>query len=235
TYARLRAGIGRTGAFVKAGSGRAYYIALGMPGAGEAIAAVCVLARGTEEGTEQTFDHPFTIVTNRPVSFSLLSSTTRPDRAGEIVELGPEDVREHAPLVTVFRFGRKSRHVELPVRVSVAFTEVGTLELWCISQTTEHRWRLRFQVRSAAEDRDAVEDSAASEEQSAEVMIADEAIATAGTLIRSLFEATSGDVTAENILARMEQTFGYAKSVWPLAVIRPLADALLGVADGRRR
>ena len=236
TYARLRAGIGRTGAFVKAGSGRAYYIALGTPRTGAAIAAVCVLARGTEEGTEQTFDHPFTIVTNRPVSFSLLSSTTRPDRTGEIVDLNPEmDVREHAPLVTVFRFGRKSRHVELPIRLSVAFTEVGTLELWCISQTTEHRWRLRFQVRNAAEERDDAEDSKASAEESSEVIIADEAIATAGTLIRSLFEATSGDVTAENIVARVEQTFGYAKSVWPLGVIRRLADALLGVADGRRR
>src|SRR5262245_28482833 len=154
TYARLRAGIGQTGAFVKAGSGRAYYIALGTPGTGEAIAAVCVLARGTEEGTEQTFDHPFTIVTNRPVSFSLLSSTTRPDHASAIVHLNPDvDAQEHAPLVTVFRFGRKSRHVELPVRLSVAFTEVGTLELWCISQTTEHRWQLRFQVRGGAEER----------------------------------------------------------------------------------
>jgi hypothetical protein len=236
TYARLRAGIGKTGAFVKAGSGRAYYIALGTSGTGESIAAVCVLARGTLEGTEQTFDHPFTIVTNRPVSFSLLSSTTRPDRAGEIVDLNPElDVREHAPLVTVFRFGRKSRHVELPVRLSVAFTEVGTLELWCISETTEHRWRLRFEVRGTAVERDAEEDRPASPEEQTEVMIADDAVATAGRLIRSLFEGTSGDVTAENIVARVEQTFGYAKSAWPLGVIRQLADTLLAVADGRRQ
>ena len=117
---------------MKAGSGRAYYIALGARRGAGAIAAVCVLARGTEEGTEHTFDHPFSVVTNRPVSFSLYSSTTRPDRAGDIVSLDPDvDAREHAPLVTVFRFGRKSRHVELPVRLSVAFTEVGTLEVWC--------------------------------------------------------------------------------------------------------
>ena len=144
---------------MKAGSGRAYYIALGAPRGAGAIAAVCVLARGTEEGTEQTFDHPFTVVTNRPVSFSLYSSTTRPDRAGDIVSLDPGvDAQEHAPLVTVFRFGRKSRHVELPVRLSVAFTEVGTLEIWCRSETTEHRWRLQFQVRSAAEEMDGAED-----------------------------------------------------------------------------
>ena len=174
-------------------------------------------------------------MTNRPVSFSLYSSTTRPDRAGDIVSLDPDvDAREHAPLVTVFRFGRKSRHVELPVRLSVAFTEVGTLEIWCQSETTEHRWRLQFQVRSAAEEMDG-DEGAASEDESSEVVIADEAIGAAGTLIRSLFERTAGDVTPEDIVAQIEKQFGYAKSAWPLGVIRRLADALLEVGDGRRR
>ena len=76
TYARLRAGIGRTESLVKAGSGRAYCRSRRSARSGM-TAAVCVLARGTEEGTERTFDHLFTVVTNRPVSFSLFSSTTR--------------------------------------------------------------------------------------------------------------------------------------------------------------
>jgi hypothetical protein len=235
TYARLRAGIGRTESLVKAGSGRAYYIALGAPRGAGLTAAVCVLARGTEEGTERTFDHLFTVVTNRPVSFSLFSSTTRPDRAGDIVSLDPDvDAREHAPLVTVFRFGRKSRHVELPVRLSVAFTEVGTLDVWCRSETTEHRWRLQFQVRSVAEEMDGAE-GATSKDESSEVVIADEAIGAAGALIRSLFDRPSGDVTPEDIVAQIEKHFGYAKSAWPLGVIRQLADALLEVGEGRRR
>ena len=235
TYARLRAGIGPTESLVKAGSGRAYYIALGAPRGAGLTAAVCVLARGTEEGTERTFDHLFTVVTNRPVSFSLFSSTTRLDRAGDIVSLDPDvDAREHAPLVTVFRFGRKSRHVELPVRLSVAFTEVGTLDVWCRSETTEHRWRLQFQVRSAAEEMDGAE-GATSKDESSEVVIADEAICAAGALIRSLFDRPSGDVTPEDIVAQIEKHFGYAKSAWPLGVIRQLADALLEVGEGRRR
>src|SRR5581483_10595707 len=111
---------------------------------------------------EQTFDHRFTVVTNCPVAFSLFSSTTRSDRAGDIVTLDPDvGAREQAPLVTVFRFGRKSRHVELAVRLSVAFTEVGTLDIWCRSETTEHRWRLQFQVRNAAQKIDGSEGAAA--------------------------------------------------------------------------
>ena len=134
----------------------------------------------------------------------------------------------------MFRYGRKSRHVELPVRLSVAFTEVGTLELWCRSETTEHRWRLQFQVRGAAEELDG-DEGAAPADESSEVVIADEAIAAAGSLIRSLFERTAAGVTPEDIVAQIEQQFGYAKSAWPLGVIRRLADALLEVADGRRQ
>jgi hypothetical protein len=81
---------------------------------------------------------------------------------------------------------------------------------------------------------DGAED-ATSAGESSEVMIADEAITIAGTLIRLLFEGTSGDVTPESIVAQIEKQFGYAKSAWPLGVIRRLADALLEVADRRRR
>ena len=37
------------------------------------------------------------------------------------------------------------------------------------------------------------------------------------------------------MLAGLEQQFGFAKSAWPLGAIRRLADALIAVADGRRR
>jgi len=237
TYARLRAGVGRPGTLVKAGSGRAYYLALAAPDANGGIQAMCVLARGTDEGTQQTFDYPFAITTNRPVSFSLYSSTTRADRSGDIIHLASEDVRAHAPLVTVFRFGRKSRHVELPVHVSVAFTEVGTLELWCRSTDTDHRWRLRFQVRSTVDDTDDADDTLETRTtpESNETVIAEDAIASAEALIRSLFRDSPTGATAETIVAQIEQQFGFAKSAWPLGAIRRLADSLLEVGSGRLR
>jgi hypothetical protein len=234
TYARLRAGAGRRGTLVKAGSGRAYYVGVRTPDAERAISAVCVLARGTEEGTEQTLDHPFTVDTNHPVSFPLYSSTTRSDRVGDIVGLRPGvDAREHPPLVTVLRFGRKSRHLELPVRLSVAFTAVGALEVWCRSETTEHRWRLQFQVRTDGEESDDEIGEARGDETG--VAIAEEAVVAAETLVRSLFERTSAAVTPENIVALVEQQFGYAKNAWPLGVIRRLADELLALSEHRRR
>ena len=176
--------------------------------------AVCVLARGTDEGTVTRIAHLFTIATNRPIAFPLYSSTIRSEHAGDLVTLGPEDIHEHAPLVTVLRYGRKSRTVDLPVRLSVAFTEVGTLELWCESQVSDHRWRLQFQLRGAAAEGPAGasaydEGSAGEESGEAEVVVSEEAVAAGEQAIRSVFEGSGAEVTSENLVAHLEQ-FGYA-------------------------
>jgi DNA-K related protein/Hsp70 protein len=240
TYARLRASVGRPLPMVKAGSGRAYYVGLRAAGRDEATPAVCVVARGTEEGTEIRLDHPFTVATNQPISFALYSSTIRSDRAGDIVSLQTgEDAYEHAPLVTVLRYGRKSRQVELPVRLSVSLTEVGIIELWCTSQVSDHKWRLHFQVRGESDD------DSDDEQESRDAEVPEELIAKAEGAIRSVFQspeerrpATNDQrppTNAENLVAYIEQTIGFGKTAWPLAVMRRFADALIAVAAGRRR
>ena len=247
TYARLRAGLGPSMPMVKAGSGRAYYVGLHAPRGEQATPAVCVISRGTEEGTEIRLEHPFTVATNRPVSFSLYSSTIRSDRAGDIVSLQPgDDSSEHAPLITVLRYGRKSRQVELPVRLSVAFTEVGILELWCQSQVSDHVWRLHFEVRGEPDD----EEIDASEAETGSVsspladggassipsnpVVPDERVTAAEGAIRSVFEVVDGAITAETLVAHLEQTIGFGKTAWPLAVMRRFTDVLIGVAAARR-
>jgi hypothetical protein len=232
TYARLRAGLGPSMPMVKAGSGRAYYVGLHAPRGEQATPAVCVISRGTEEGTEIRLEHPFTVATNRPISFSLYSSTIRSDRAGDILSLQPgDDSSEHAPLITVLRYGRKSRQVELPVRLSVAFTEVGILEVWCQSQVSDHVWRLHFQVRG---EPDAEEDEPEQSSTPANAVVPDERVTAAEGAIRSVFEVVDGAITAETLVAHLEQTIGFGKTAWPLAVMRRFTDVLIGVAADRR-
>jgi hypothetical protein len=36
----------------------------------------------------------------------------------------------------------------VPVRLQARVTEVGVLELWCVSRDGTHRWKLEFNVRS---------------------------------------------------------------------------------------
>jgi hypothetical protein len=236
TYARLRAGLGPSMPMVKAGSGRAYYVGLHAPRGEQAVPAVCVISRGTEEGTEIRLEHPFTVATNRPISFSLYSSTIRSDRPGDILSLQPgDDSSGHTPLITVLRYGRKSRQVELPVRLSVAFTEVGILELWCRSQVSDHVWRLHFQVRGEPDDEPDGQPEQAVPSTPSDAVVPDERVTAADGAIRSVFEAVEGAITAENLVAYLEQTIGFGKTGWPLAVMRRFADVLIEVAADRRR
>ncbi len=144
-YGRVRRGAGLR---VKAGSARSYYIGMRSE---HGIKAVCVLPSGTNEGTTlPLLDREFSVLANRPVSFHLYSSTVRHDAHGEIADLEPDEVHRHAPLVTLLRYGKKLQQMELAVRLSVSFTEVGTLELWCESASSTHRWRLQFELRREA-------------------------------------------------------------------------------------
>jgi molecular chaperone DnaK (HSP70) len=224
---------------ISGGIARAYYVGVQTAShvEGNRVRAVCVMPRGTEEGTTlELSNREFTVLANRPVSFTLYSSTTAHDQHGDLVTLDEEQAHRHAPLITVLRYGKKSRPSELAVRLVVKFTEVGTLELWCESLKTEHRWRLQFQLRGIEAEAEEPEPESAE----AETVIPDEAVKSAERLIHALFggarAAAAGEqVTPEAIVGRLEAAFGYGKDAWPMAAIRKLSDAMLDVADGRKK
>ena len=243
----------RGGLRVRAGSSRTYYIGVGV----SPNEAMCILPRGTEEGTSFTLaDREFVVITNRPVAFPLFSSTVRQDALGTLVTLAGDDVHAHAPLATVLRYGKKTRQVELPVHLSAAFTETGTLEVSCASKSTEHRWRLRFQLRG--EDIEVGTPRAGSprpeagfpprgdrttagsenlpyQEPDAESLVPPERLAAAQDAIARTFAPgieTALDPTS--LPAHLEAALGFGRQAWPLSVIRSLADALLKVAAGRK-
>jgi len=229
---------------VRAGSAQSYYVAVQTTGEASATIAVCVLPRGTQEGTHVELDREFTVIANQPASFTLLSSTERTDSLNEIVTFrDDDDVHRHVPLVTALRYGRRSRYVPLKVRLNVAFTAVGTLELWCESLATAHRWRLQFNLRAAESghsgDLALAVDGAAADQ----VIISDDGVAAAERLLRDTFGSpaggarivqASGRTATESVVGELENVLGHAKHAWPLPVIRRLADVLLQVADARR-
>jgi molecular chaperone DnaK (HSP70) len=250
-YGHVRRGGGLR---VSGGSARAYYVGVQTASSTpnpelrtpNAVRAVCVLPRGTEEGT--TLDltgREFTVLANRPVSFTLYSSTTRSDAHGDVVVLDEDEAHRHAPLITVLRYGKKSRHAELSVRLTASFTEVGTLELWCESLKTEHRWRLQFQLRGAEAEAEVEEDIEAEDAPGqaanvAQVVIRAETAAHAARCLRAVFgrphDAMANDnVAPETLTSRIESLFGYGKDAWPIITIRELADALAEVNEGRKK
>lgn len=228
---------------IKAGSARGYYVGVqtsNPPDSG--LAAISVMPRGTQEGTSFEIDREFSVTTNQPLAFTLYSSTERNDPVGAVVTIddarlpsrGPgDDVHRHAPLVTAFRFGKRSRRVPLGVKLRTAFTETGTLELWCESVTTDHRWRLSFNLRGV--EADPLDDPPSSDvaESSDHVVIDEERLTAATQLIRDGF--TNGRTSPEALTGELENAVGHGRHAWPLTAIRKLADTLLDVEAGRRR
>ncbi len=93
-----------SGILVRGGLPRAYYIGIGELEP-EKVHAVCMVPRGTEEGSTLELDRAdLQLVANRPVSFRLYSSLTRTEDAlGDVVEftVGDENLHTHAPLHAV--------------------------------------------------------------------------------------------------------------------------------------
>ena len=215
-----------SGVVVRGGLPRAYYIGIGEH-------AVCLVPRGTEEGSTLELDlENLQLVANRPVSFRLYSSLTRTeDRQGQVVEIAPgqleADFHLHAPLNAVLRFGRRTGERLIPVKLGARLTEIGTLEIWCESKVSEHRWRLQFELRKKA--------AAAETPRRPVAVIAEEALDRAKSLVHGVFgPEREGAVAPEELPGQLERALGLGKNSWPLSAIRQLADVFLEVADGRK-
>ena len=71
-------------------------------------------------------------------------------------------------------------------------------------------------------------------EAPADAAVPDDLVTAAERAIRSVFEAPGGEITPEDLVAHVEQTIGFGKTAWPLAVMRRFTDVLIDVAAGRR-
>jgi molecular chaperone DnaK (HSP70) len=234
SYGSVRRGIGLR---IRAGNARSYYI--GLP-SDDRLQGICVLPAGLEEGTTlPLLNREFSVLANRPVSFTLYSSRTRRDAHGEVASLDEADVHRHAPLVTLLRYGKKLREGYLVVHIRASFTEVGTLELWCESRDTQHRWRLQFELRG--EEAQAQQLDTAKPQpvrtRSSVVTISDATIETAVQLIRNVFGGSAdGDtLTPETLASQMEAALGAKRDSWPVSAIRRFGEVLIEVAAGRKK
>ncbi len=238
------------GVRIHGGSARGYYVAVegaaaaADPELSDPISSVCLVRRGTEEGETVELERAFEAHVNKPVAFALYSSSVRTDSVGDLVLAERESLLELPPIRTMLRFGKKTGERLLPVRLGAHLTEVGTLELFCSSSETDHRWRLRFQVRHDP----GAEESAAGATIDQGVTLEEEIVESLEALVRAAFVpgATVPDsaarvvadgepVTPENLMRRLRDIFELERQEWPLAALRKLAEILLEVGEHRRR
>jgi molecular chaperone DnaK (HSP70) len=141
------------GVRIRGGTAQAYYVAIesslpAVPGSLPPLKALCVVPFGMEEGTETDVPgQEFGLVVGEPAEFRFLGSNVRrSDEVGTLVEEWQGQIEELAPLATTLEApGKEGRTV--PVHLHSKVTEVGTLELSCLSRDGKQRWKLEFNVR----------------------------------------------------------------------------------------
>jgi len=147
------------GVRIKGGTAASYYVGVesampAIPGMPPEIEALCIAPFGMEEGTSETLpEDEFGLVIGEPVRFRFFASNTRrEDTVGLRLDYWTdEELQELDEIeITLPEEGRKAGEV-VPVHLSAAVTEVGTLELHAISQQDDYRWKIEFDVRAGEE------------------------------------------------------------------------------------
>lgn len=240
-YGLVRRGLG---ARIRGGTARAFYVGVGTSNRERgAEMAVCLAPKGLDDGSSFELERDFAVVTNRPVSFKLFSSSSRSDQPGDLVPIGDgtpditddgdSDLLELPPIVTVLRARGRSR---VTVRLQVRITELGALEIWCTeleaehagrsgarADTSAHQWRLSFDMRAGG---------AAHTEEDASPDL-DPKIPEAKTMVQRAFAGKTESLA--RIVKELESFFDTRRDEWSMTTTRALFDAALEVEELRKQ
>jgi molecular chaperone DnaK (HSP70) len=211
---------------IKGGTARAFYI--GAEGNDQKL-AVCLAPAGLDDGARVQLARDFKLVTNRPVSFRLYSSSSRRDEPGAIVPIGDgkaetiddgSDLLELPPIVTVLRARGRS---EITVRLGVHVSELGALEILCTDSeavsSEQQTWKLAFDMRSGGTA--APQDSAEAHPKTGE----------AKAMIASAFTTAA----SQTLMRDLETLLEARRDEWSMNTTRALFDALADVAADRKK
>jgi hypothetical protein len=147
------------GVRIKGGTAASYYVGVesampAVPGMSPEVQALCIAPFGMEEATEVELPNDeFGVIVGEPVRFRFFGSKTRrEDNVGTRLDYWSADELEELDEIeiTLPEENRKAGEV-IPVHLSVAVTEIGTLALQAISNQDNNRWKIEFDVRSGEE------------------------------------------------------------------------------------
>jgi molecular chaperone DnaK (HSP70) len=151
-YGYVRSG---EGVRIRGGTAQAYYVGVessmpAVPGMEPPVHALCIAPFGMEEGSEEELPpQEFGLIVGEPVRFRFFgSSVRRQDQVGTQLEYwDDEEIQELEGIeATLPAEGRTPGEV-VPVKLSAAVTETGTLRLDALPRGGNERWKVEFEVR----------------------------------------------------------------------------------------
>ena len=147
------------GVRIKGGTAASYFVGVesampAVPGMPPELQALCIAPFGMEEGTEEELPNDeFGLVVGEPVRFRFFASKIRRDDiVGTRLDYWADDELEELDEIeiTLSEEGRQAGEI-VPVHLSAAVSEIGTLELHAISNQDDQRWKIEFDVRAGEE------------------------------------------------------------------------------------
>ncbi|MCR9898696.1 hsp70 family protein [Vibrio alginolyticus] len=157
-------GKARRGAQLKIGGGAARSYFLHLQEKNKMGKALCLLAKGTEEGHEiRLSGRRFSLTLGEPVRFNLLTSThdtltnNIAIQNGVMVDVDPDLFAPLPPYITTLEGEgaelQANQKERVEVQLACQLTEVGTLKMECVSaEDDSKRWELEFEVRNKQTD-----------------------------------------------------------------------------------
>lgn len=204
------------------GASRSYFLLIGSE---ENQQSVCILPRGSEENNEIILkERQFSLRLGQPVSFHLVSLTGGKDyQAGEIVTIN-DDFHPLPPLAIAFEHEDYAQDTEVEVQLSATLSEVGTLQIQCISNEEKpRRWNVQFQIRKATK-------ATLAQKLPDNFLLAVDKIET-------IFGSKSKEIdpkAVKSLRADLEKLLGL-RNTWSSLILRELFSALLEVRKNHRR
>ncbi len=223
----------RRGAQLKIGGGSARSYFLHLPEKKQLGKALCLLAKGGEEGQEiRLTGRRFSLTLGEPVRFNLLTShhdkiDDQTPQNGMLLKVDADRLTPLPPYVTSLTGEGRTLHANQKERIEVQLacqlTEVGTLKMECVSlDDPNKRWALEFEVRQQTE----------AEGQSQQALPPQ--LPECKTLIAHLYSGNSKNIPNNEIKTlskTLEKRLG-KREEWDFTTLRHLFDAL---AQGRKR
>ncbi|MEJ2765708.1 Hsp70 family protein [Photobacterium sp. MCCC 1A19761] len=230
----------RHGAQLKIGGGSARSFFLALDDKKKGKQGICLLPKGMDEGTEvRLANRKFALTLGEPVRFNLVSSTDDSHtQAGELFDIDSESFVTLPPFIATLDSERDRAALAAnqkdreEVTLACQLTEVGTLQIECVSLSDEHkRWKVEFAIRKDIARLNRGEDSTLAES----VLPAriDEAL----EAIKQVYGGstkTASNQAIKTLRNRLEKMLGKRDS-WDTPCLRELAGTLLDSKKRRRR
>ena len=211
---------------IKSGITKAFYLNLAAENNNDTQKCLCVAPRGAEENQYFTIDNKtFNAIANSKVQFPLLSSSSRlHDKVGDIIDYNAEELTNVASLNAILMFGKQNNNQTIKTKLESTISSSGVLAITLLSQESEHKWPLHFDVRLLSKD----ENQMTNEITNNDFIVDQNLISDAEEIINNFFQKNNS-LQTKNLNKKLEKIFSLRRKEWPISLLRNLADILLEI------